>query len=71
MLYYYMIDEEEFRKQLAFEVIKEGSAYAWARLNKVPRSVVSAVLREQMPVTPGLARALGYRRVVRFERIEE
>lgn len=66
-----MIDEDEFKKLLAFEVIKEGSAYAWSRLNKQPRSVVSAVLRDAMMVTPGLARALGYRRVVRFEPITE
>lgn len=48
-----------------------GSQQAWARENGVSPQFVCDVLQGRRAPTERLARALGYRRVVSFERIEE
>jgi hypothetical protein len=65
-----MITEDELKELIRDDMDPFDSLRKWAYSKKVSPSMVCQVLGGKVPVTPGLARVMGYRRVVRFERIE-
>lgn len=64
------IDESEFRQKLRAETDLVG-VQNWAEAQKVSASFVYDTLRGSRQPSEKLARALGYRRVVRFEKVSE
>lgn len=63
------IDEEELRRRLREET-ELGGVQNWADAYQFHASFVYDVLRGVKLPSDKLSRALGYRRVVRFEKVE-
>jgi len=56
-------------RQLLFKACKQaGSQRAWAEANHLGQSFVSDVLAMKRPVSEEIAAALGYRRLIKFQR---
>lgn len=64
-----MLNEHEIKALIKSQLALSASMRQWSYSKKVNPSMVSQVMQGKISITPGLARAMGYRRVVRFERI--
>ncbi len=60
-------DDKGVLALLKAEIAKAGSQTAWARRHRVDRPSVCAALNGQKKTSPQILKALGLRKVVRYE----